>query len=237
VKAQIAVTLAGMTADVGETIAVPVDLSNVESTSDFTSFQFKVVSSSANLTFTGIDVAGTLTDDSNWTTQADVTSHLVAGFTGYASNSSGTLLNLMFRLDGAEDGITVELQDFKLSWWTLSLNSNPIIPSTMFNISTDAEDETTLPEEFVLRGNYPNPFNPTTNIQFDLPQAADVEVSVMDILGREMISLPSQTMSAGAGQTVSIDGERLASGIYIYRVIARSANDMHVASGTMTLIK
>jgi hypothetical protein len=117
------------------------------------------------------------------------------------------------------------------------LNQDPLVPSTQFNISTDAEDETTLPDGFVLRGNYPNPFNPSTNIQFDLPQAAEVEVSVLDILGREMLSLPAQRMSAGSAQTVAIDGESLASGIYVYRVIARSATDTHVASGTMTLIK
>jgi hypothetical protein len=209
----------------------------VETTSEFTSFQFKVVSSSPNLVFTGIDVTGTLTDNSDWSTAASTTSNVVGGYSGAAIGTSGTLLNLMFRLDGAEDGITVELQDFKLSWWTTTLTSNPVVPATMFNISTDAEDETTLPDQFVLRGNYPNPFNPSTNIQFDLPQAADVQVSVMDILGREMISLPSQTMSAGSGQTIAIDGADLASGIYIYRVIARSANDTRVASGTMTLLK
>ena len=239
VKAQISVTIPALTAGVGETLTVPVDLGNVESTGYFNSFQFRVVSSSGNFVFTGVEDIGTLSDSPGWQVGHSTTTNLVGGFasSSNAVGTSGTLINLVFRLDAVEAGIILELQEFKLSLGATQLASDPSVPSSEFNISTDAEEEGSLPASFVLRGNYPNPFNPTTNIQFDLPQTSEVEISIMDILGREMLTVPVQTIAAGAGQTVAINAKSLASGIYIYRVVARSANDLNVASGTMTLIK
>lgn len=101
---------------------------------------------------------------------------------------------------------------------------------------TDTEDGA-LPSDFVLRGNYPNPFNPTTTISFDLPETADVQVDVLDLLGRTMISIPVQSISGGANRSISIDAADLTSGIYMYRVLARGASSTWVQSGTMTLIK
>ncbi len=104
-------------------------------------------------------------------------------------------------------------------------------------IVTDIQRDGSLPGSFVLRGNYPNPFNPSTTISFDLPEMADVQVDVLDLLGRSMISIPAQSMSAGVNRTVSIDAADLTSGIYMYRVMARGASKTWVKSGTMTLIK
>ncbi len=102
---------------------------------------------------------------------------------------------------------------------------------------TDNQSESSLPAEFVLLGNYPNPFNPTTTIQFDLPESADVQIDVLDLLGRTMISIPNQSIEAGAKKSVSVDASALSSGIYMYRVMVRTAKQTHFSTGTMTLIK
>lgn len=102
---------------------------------------------------------------------------------------------------------------------------------------TDTETDSALPTEFALKGNYPNPFNPTTTISFDLPETADVTVQILDLLGREVLAIPSQTMSAGAGQTVQVNASNLSSGIYLYRVIARGASTTNMQVKTMTLLK
>jgi hypothetical protein len=99
------------------------------------------------------------------------------------------------------------------------------------------EDETEVPSVFTLKGNYPNPFNPTTTIQFDLPESADGTIDVMDLLGRRVLGIPAQQMSAGSNQTIQIDANTLSSGIYLYRVTARTQTDAHVKVGTMTLLK
>ena len=78
-----------------------------------------------------------------------------------------------------------------------------------------------LPEKFDLKPNYPNPFNPSTQIAFDLPESADVRLTVFDVLGRQVATLINQPMKAGM-HTVSFDAQRLASGVYIYRLEAGS---------------
>jgi hypothetical protein len=104
-----------------------------------------------------------------------------------------------------------------------------------YNVAT--EDESELPSEFTLKGNYPNPFNPSTTIQFDLPESADVSVDVMDLLGRRVMGIPAQAMSAGANQTVRLNANTLSSGIYLYRVTVRMQSRSQVKVGTMTLLK
>ena len=104
-----------------------------------------------------------------------------------------------------------------------------------FNVSNEDNPET--PAEFVLDGNYPNPFNPTTNIKFDLPEAATVSVQIMDMLGREVMSVPAQNLGAGANQTIQITAGSLTSGLYLYRVVAQSQSKTDVKVGTMTLLK
>ena len=97
--------------------------------------------------------------------------------------------------------------------------------------------ETELPEAFALQGNYPNPFNPTTNIQIDLPENAEVTVQVVDMLGRHVLTVPTQKVDAGARRAVEVNGTKLASGTYLYRVIAKMASGTHIDSGRMVLIK
>ncbi|MEM1095918.1 MAG: T9SS-dependent M36 family metallopeptidase [Bacteroidota bacterium] len=101
------------------------------------------------------------------------------------------------------------------------------------NVTGDEEQ----PGGFVLHGTYPNPFNPTTTVRFDLPEAAEVEVRVYDLMGREVWSSPRQLLTAGNGRTLPIDGGRLASGVYLYRVTALGSTAKWNASGKMTLLK
>ena len=102
---------------------------------------------------------------------------------------------------------------------------------------TGVEESTELPKEFALHGNYPNPFNPGTRIQFDLPENAQVQIQIVDMLGREVITLPAQELEAGANRSVDLNASSLASGTYLYRLIATGAEHRHVKTGRMTLVK
>ena len=103
---------------------------------------------------------------------------------------------------------------------------------------TGVEDEITeLPTEFALHGNYPNPFNPSTRIQFDLPESAQVTLQVVDMLGREVMTLPAKEFEAGANRNMEINAVNLASGTYLYRMIATGAESRYVKTGRMTLVK
>lgn len=105
-------------------------------------------------------------------------------------------------------------------------------------VSTDAEEEVTeIPTEFTLHGNYPNPFNPSTRIQFDLPETAQVTLQVVDMLGRRVMALPAKEFEAGVNRSIELNAVNLASGTYLYRMIATGSESQYVKTGRMTLVK
>lgn len=76
-----------------------------------------------------------------------------------------------------------------------------------------------IPSEYTLEQNYPNPFNPSTNIQFKLPEQANVSLQVYDISGRQIAVLVDGNMNAGS-HTIEWNASNLASGVYLYRITA-----------------
>ncbi len=103
--------------------------------------------------------------------------------------------------------------------------------------TNDPDANAGIPTEFRLIGAWPNPFNPTTNISFDLPEAASVRVEVVDMLGRQVMSLAPRTMGSGANRTITLDAAKLSSGVYVYRVVAESATQTFVQGSKFTLVK
>jgi len=94
-----------------------------------------------------------------------------------------------------------------------------------------------LPEALQLVGNYPNPFNPQTSIQFGLPRPTAVQLTVHDIAGRLVATLVSEDLPAGFHHVpwngLSDAGRTVASGVYVARL---KAND-DVKTCRMTLLK
>jgi hypothetical protein len=85
---------------------------------------------------------------------------------------------------------------------------------------TGVNDITQLvPEKFSLSQNHPNPFNPSTVIEYQVPKASKVKLLIYDMLGREVATLVDGVNDAGY-HTVTFDGSRLTSGIYFARIIA-----------------
>ena len=84
----------------------------------------------------------------------------------------------------------------------------------------------TLPATFALADNFPNPFNPATTIQYALPQAADVELTVYNVVGQVVRTLVAEHQSAGRyvveWEATDDNGHSLSSGIYLYRLQAGS---------------
>ena len=76
-----------------------------------------------------------------------------------------------------------------------------------------------IPSTFVLNGNYPNPFNPTTTIRFGVPTRASVKVTVYSILGEFVSQLVDGEVSPGYHE-VRFDGTHLPSGVYVCRFLS-----------------
>ncbi len=89
-----------------------------------------------------------------------------------------------------------------------------------------------LPDNFGLKNNYPNPFNPTTNIRFQLPEASHVQVSVYNAVGQKVATLVDRPMNAGT-HSVVFNAGGLTSGVYIYRLEAGEFRE----SGKMLLLE
>ncbi len=86
--------------------------------------------------------------------------------------------------------------------------------------------------EYVLHQNFPNPFNPVTTIRYDAGLAGFVNITVFDVLGRQVTTLVNEYQSPGTYQ-VNFDGSNLSSGIYMYRIESGNFAD----SRRMLLIK
>ena len=80
-------------------------------------------------------------------------------------------------------------------------------------------NQSDIPTVFDLKQNFPNPFNPSTNIQFDIPKDVFVSIKVYDMLGREVAELVNE-VKYGGRYIVGFNGSNLASGIYYYKIKA-----------------
>lgn len=103
--------------------------------------------------------------------------------------------------------------------------------------ATDREDVAAIPDAFVLHGNYPNPFNPSTSVRFDLAEPAEVHVEVFNLLGQRILQVPAQSFAAGSGHSISLEAGRLPSGMYLYQVLATTTSSEWSEHGLMTLAK
>ncbi len=88
------------------------------------------------------------------------------------------------------------------------------------DIQVAVKDKEVIPEAFYVDQNYPNPFNPSTTIKFGVPQEAQVDMRIYDILGQQVSVLINNEVMRPGVHTVQFNASRLASGTYIYRIKA-----------------
>ena len=113
--------------------------------------------------------------------------------------------------------------------WKFAMN---VMGANLNKESLEGEDNLTIPKEYGLDQNYPNPFNPSTTISYQLPEKNFVSLNVYDILGNLVSTLVNQEMDAGY-HDINWNAGKLASGIYIYRIISGS----FVSTKKMILMK
>lgn len=105
-----------------------------------------------------------------------------------------------------------------------------------FSISTGVDEHVGKPLEFITSSCFPNPFNPSTTIQFDLPEASNVVVDVFSITGQRIARIADGYYLSGRTSIVW-DGSNslsaVAAGLYFYRIRAGK----YIATGKMMLVK
>lgn len=132
----------------------------------------------------------------------------------HGSESGGESISL--RVHDVESGRTYVLDGDPERFVPDDVLGSPAAPIRLSEAIVAAEE---LPTEYALAANYPNPFNPTTTIQFALPEAARVQLMVFDVLGRRIVVVVDAERQAGR-YDVRFDASHLASGTYFYRIEA-----------------
>ena len=128
----------------------------------------------------------------------------------------------------------------KIYWWVTAQNVDGESSSTeidSFVVGTLALDHEPLPSVFKISGNYPNPFNPKTTINFSVEYAAEVDLSIYSLGGKLVRQFQLGALVSG-NQSIAWEGEDnfgndVPSGVYIYRLRSES----HSEARKMTLLK
>ncbi len=105
---------------------------------------------------------------------------------------------------------------------TVSLAAIPVI--TYLNATSVEEIGFITPEQYILFQNFPNPFNPTTNIGFRIAESGLVNLKVYDVLGNEVANLIEKYMPAGTHE-VEFSASELTSGLYFYQLSSGEFTD------------
>ena len=136
---------------------------------------------------------------------------------------SNTMVNSTIRID------EMKINDIQEGGFLVEGNfeSSSIAYGVDFRISV-------VPEVFALNKNYPNPFNPSTNINFELPDDGDVQIFIYDIKGSLINVLVNGYMEAGY-HNLKWDASREASGVYFIQMIADNGN--YIRMTKMMLVK
>lgn len=174
-----------------------------------------------------------------FTNGPDEPSSIVVSY--YAGDADPPALDDGLTGDRTDPEVNVNPFDFSYSMETMAYTASslgqPLGDLGWFDMVPSAnEPGVDVPKAFRLIGNYPNPFNPSTTIAFELDNAAEVGLKIFDVMGREVMSVSPTLMAAGEG-SILLRADHLASGLYMYRLDARTASKTLALTGHMTLLK
>ncbi len=147
--------------------------------------------------------------------------------------SSGSVINYKFH---ALPATKFENTGWELSdnvSFTLSSADTVLLPRKPFILTDVSQHRYDMPTSYTLSQNFPNPFNPSTTIAYDLPEKSHVVIAVYDVLGRQIRTLVDEEKPAGRYQVVFSaeggsasggDAGSLPSGMYFYKITARQTS-------------
>jgi len=152
-----------------------------------------------------------------------------------ASQAIQYMANLLTDGDPANDySVILIAVNINCAWFDLPAN---VIDLELPQIAFKGENINSVPFAFELGQNFPNPFNPTTEINYSLPEAGDVRLDVFNITGQKVSTLINEYQDAGhytvTWNSRDTHGSRVSSGIYFYRLSAGE----YVESRKMVLMK
>jgi hypothetical protein len=101
------------------------------------------------------------------------------------------------------------------------MNPTPGMANT---VELSLNNNIVMPDQYILHQSYPNPFNPVTTLRYDLPENSFVNITIYDMLGKEIKTLINQTQDAGYRSVIwnatNNYGKPVSAGIYLYQIQA-----------------
>ncbi len=177
----------------------------------------------------------------------------VLGAVTYGDNNNTVPDLLVFKISAGNAPIYTLNTPGSLFWVSVSDDGSTVMASgkkvparagfgyggEAYNIFIDTTDSplgihqnNSTPTSFSLKQNYPNPFNPTTQIDYSVGKEGMVNITIFDVLGREVATLVNKFERAG-NYSISFDASNLNSGVYLYRIRTENYTD----TKKMVLIK
>ena len=173
-----------------------------------------------------------------WTanTESDVYQYAVYRGTTATFNPAGTTPLAKVRAPLYQDPVSQSGVTYYYKVSALDIAGNESGYASV-SVVTDVQNGSGIPTEFALNQNFPNPFNPTTEIAFSVPKQTAVKLVIYGLSGEAVATLVNQTMSAGNYRVTwngrTDDGRSVASGVYFFHLQAEG----FVATKKMTLLK
>ncbi|MBZ0201861.1 MAG: T9SS type A sorting domain-containing protein [Ignavibacteria bacterium] len=155
---------------------------------------------------------------------ANVSTGWAAGWIGTIMYTSDGGTNWSDQISGTSNSLRSIYFTSAATGWAVG-DLGTILKTTNGGITAIEPISNNIPENFSLKQNFPNPFNPNTKIRFSIPatplsyDGLGVGLYVYDILGSEMVTLVNEQLKPGTYE-VEWDGANFASGIYCYKLIA-----------------
>lgn len=159
--------------------------------------------------------------------------YLAAGNNVYRTSDGGESFQVDYNQANTYNAIDLAVTTLSDNRWIsgFAVGNNGTISRfvELITTATGIDDElASIPAEFILEQNYPNPFNPETIIAYQLPVASTVKLSIANVLGQVVYRSSAENRTAGRHQLRwdgrNNVGEKVASGIYFYRLEAVGRN-------------
>lgn len=132
---------------------------------------------------------------------------------------------------GSGDVMVLTLRALEAGRPQLNLCDGTLVNSAFESAGADLDNSAVLPVDYLLGEAYPNPFNPTTSIQFQIPEDGMVKLSVFNMLGQKVRTLVSEPLQAGhhlvTWDSTNDAGIQVASGVYVYQIDVNDFTKAH----------
>jgi len=142
----------------------------------------------------------------------------IAGAGSAPNGQEGLFASIHFTVNDNFNEAETVVEVKKLRWNEEAVMEN-VASSVLTNTVGIGENQSNIPKEYALQQNFPNPFNPTTTISFQIPKSSFVKLTIYDLNGRLIKTLLNENKNAGY-YSISWSSEDIVSGLYFYRIDA-----------------